>query len=351
MAPARKRRAVQEPDPASEDDLPTPATQRRRVAARQPTDSEDDDDDVGDNDDAYDTRAPSSTDVMVKKMVRLALASEFSRQPIRRSDISVKVLGEQGTRQFKTVFEEAQRVLQVKFGMEMMELPVKEKVTVQQRRAAQKVDKPSSTNKSWIVTTTLPTKYRKPEILLPCKAPMEGTYTGLYSFIIAVIMLNGGTVHEQKLERYLKRTNTDAWTPIDRTDRFLQRLCKEGYLVRNRDVDGGEEVIEYILGPRGKIEVGTKGVAKLVREVYGRSDGSERDDEFEIRLARSLGLEQPAPRAQEAEGGGDGDGDGEEDEEEGQGGRQRQRREQPRRQVNRRLPESESESEAEEESD
>lgn len=172
---------------------------------------------------------------------------------------------------------------------------------------------------------------------------MESTYTGLYSFIIAVIVLNGGTIHEQKLERYLKRTNTDAWTPIDRTDRFLQRLCKEGYLVRNRDVDGGEEVIEYILGPRGKIEVGTKGVARLVREVYGQSEGSERDDGFEIRLARSLGLKQPEQRAQEEqaeEGGGD-------DEEEG--GRQRQRREQPSRRVNRRLPESEAEEESEEE--
>ncbi|PWY63197.1 MAGE-domain-containing protein [Aspergillus eucalypticola CBS 122712] len=341
MAPARKRRAV--PDsPSEEDDIPTPATQRRRVAAAHSEDEDNDDDDDAGSDDAYDTRAPSSTDVMVKKMVRLALASEFSRLPIRRSDISVKVLGEQGTRQFKTVFEEAQRVLQEKFGMEMMELPVKEKVTVQQRRAAQKVEKPSSTNKSWIVTTTLPTKYRKPEILLPSRAPMESTYTGLYSFIIAVIMLNGGTIHEQKLERYLKRTNTDAWTPIDRTDRFLQRLCKEGYLVRNRDVDGGEEVIEYILGPRGKIEVGTKGVARLVREVYGQSEGSERDDEFEIRLARSLGLKQPEPRAQEeqAEEGGD---DGEED------GRQRQRREQPSRRVNRRLPESEAEEESEDE--
>lgn len=82
---------------------------------------------------------------MVKKMVRLALASEFSRLPIRRSDISVKVLGEQGTRQFKTVFEETQRVLQEKFGMEMMELPVKEKVTVQQRRG-------KFLPRSWIVS-------------------------------------------------------------------------------------------------------------------------------------------------------------------------------------------------------
>ncbi|OOF97081.1 hypothetical protein ASPCADRAFT_45536 [Aspergillus carbonarius ITEM 5010] len=273
---------------------------------------------------------------MVKKMVRLALASEFSRQPIRRTDISAKVLGEQGARQFKVVFEEAQRILHEKFGMQLTELPVKEKVTINQRRAAQKVEKPSSTNKSWIVSTTLPPKYRRPEILPPNRAALEGTYTGLYSFIIAVILLNGGTINEQKLDRYLKRTNTDAYTPIDRTDRFLQRLCKEGYLVRNREVDGGEEVIEYMLGPRGKIEVGAKGVARMVREVYGRSDANERDDEFEIRLARSLGLKQPEPRAQEpAEDGGEN--------REEQEGRQRERRRQPKRRGNRHEPESEEE--------
>jgi hypothetical protein len=71
---------------------------------------------------------------MVKKMVRLALASEYARQPIRRTDISAKVLGEQGARQFKAVFEQAQVALREKFGMQMVELPGKEKVTVHQRR-------------------------------------------------------------------------------------------------------------------------------------------------------------------------------------------------------------------------
>ncbi|RAL09910.1 MAGE-domain-containing protein [Aspergillus homomorphus CBS 101889] len=249
-------------------------------------------------DEGYDIRAPTSTDIMVKKLVRLALASEYSRQPLRRTDISAKVLGEQGSRQFRNVFEEAQRILGEKFGMQMTELPVREKVTVNQRRAAQKVEKASSSNKSWILTSLLPPEYRRPEILRPGKAPLESTYTGLYSFIIAVILLNGGAIQEQKLDRYLQRTNTNTYTPIDRTDRFLQRLCKEGYLVRNRDVDGGEEVIEYILGPRGKTEVGAQGVAGLVREVYGRQDADESDEEFEIRLARSLGFKAPEGRAE-----------------------------------------------------
>lgn len=71
---------------------------------------------------------------MVKKLVRLALASEYSRQVIRRTDISAKVLGEQGARQFKAVFQGAQKALQERFGMQMVELPGKEKVTISQRR-------------------------------------------------------------------------------------------------------------------------------------------------------------------------------------------------------------------------
>lgn len=76
----------------------------------------------------------SSLNALVQKMVRLALASEYARLPIRRADISAKVLGEQGSRQFKTVFESAQRELRSKFGMEMTELPAREKVTITQRR-------------------------------------------------------------------------------------------------------------------------------------------------------------------------------------------------------------------------
>jgi len=70
---------------------------------------------------------------MVKKMVRLALACEYQRRPIRRADISEKVLGSAG-RQFKDVFNQAQLQLRSVFGMEMVELPTREKVTVQQRR-------------------------------------------------------------------------------------------------------------------------------------------------------------------------------------------------------------------------
>ena len=72
---------------------------------------------------------------MVKNMVRLALACEYQRKPIRRAEISEKVLGTQG-RQFKKVFEEAQEQLRHVFGMQMVELPSKEKVTIREKRGS-----------------------------------------------------------------------------------------------------------------------------------------------------------------------------------------------------------------------
>ncbi|KAL1965379.1 hypothetical protein VTN77DRAFT_5816 [Rasamsonia byssochlamydoides] len=307
MPLVRKRRA---PEPQESDDPSRSSSEAEDVdrRRRRRTDNGEDDDDDEEQDSAAssdsesrETHTPSSIDVMVKKLVRLALASEYSRLPIRRTDISAKVLGEQGSRQFKTVFDQAQRVLRSRFGMQMVELPGKEKVTISQRRAAQRVEKSSaSSNKSWILTSTLPAPYRSPAILPPTKAPSsfsDSTYTALYTFLISVITLSGGSIAEQKLERYLKRTNIDTYTPIDRTDRLIQRLCKDGYLVRNRETDGGEEVIEYMVGPRGKVEVGESGVAGLVREVYGRADptvearngeNQEEEDDFETRLERSL---------------------------------------------------------------
>lgn len=70
---------------------------------------------------------------MGRKLVRLALACEYQRKPIRRADIGEKVLGTH-VRQFKHVFQSAQTHLRSVFGMEMCELPAKERITVQQKR-------------------------------------------------------------------------------------------------------------------------------------------------------------------------------------------------------------------------
>ena len=197
-------------------------------------------------------------------------------------------------RQFKHVFGEAQEQLRSVFGMELTELPVKEKVTISQKRAAQRSGtQGSSTSKAYILTSTLPARYRNASVLQPARIPSTGaeaSYVGLTTFIIALIYLsNSQTISESRLEKHLKRMNADNYVLAgEKTEKVLKRMEKENYIIKVRERDGGgEESVEYIVGPRGKVEVGERGVAGLVRGVYGKKDAEA--DELERRLARSLG--------------------------------------------------------------
>ncbi|KAI5283790.1 hypothetical protein KEM52_003225 [Ascosphaera acerosa] len=137
-----------------------------------------------------------------------------------------------------------------------------------------KAERVSTSSKQWVLTTTLPARYRAPAagILRPPLAPTsaaESMYVALYTVAVALVTLAGGSVSEERLDRYLRRLGAEVHTPLDRTERVLARMLREGYLVRNRSVDGGEEVVEYVVGPRGKVEVGVRGVAALAGTVYG----------------------------------------------------------------------------------
>lgn len=263
---------------------------------------------------------------LTKKLVRLALSTEYSRTPLRRSDISTKVFKENNAhgRGFKAVFEAAQRILQDTFGMQLVELPSKEKTTLKDRRnqATQTKAPSGSSSKSWILMSTLPAELKtNPAIAQPSKAPTvetEASYTALYTFILSLIYLNNNALTDQKLNRYLKRVNVDTYTPFGSLDKLLQRLIREGYIEKRRDTSSGEEVIEWVPGPRGKVEVGMRGVTGLVRSVYGYgavslsqgrgraggargSDDEEEEngqqplvkieeDELNAKLSRSLGI-------------------------------------------------------------
>ena len=197
-------------------------------------------------------------------------------------------------RQFKHVLLETQNQLRSVFGMELTELPVKEKVTISQKRAAQRSGtQGSNTSNAYVLTSTLPARYRKPSVLRPSQIPSTGaeaSYVGLTTFILALIYLSASqTISESRLEKHLKRMNADNYVLAgEKTEKVLKRMERENYIVKVRERDGGgEESVEYVIGPRGKVEVGERGVAGLVKAVYGKKDAEA--DELERRLVRSLG--------------------------------------------------------------
>jgi DNA-binding PadR family transcriptional regulator len=69
-------------------------------------------------------------------------------------------------------------------------------------------------------------------------------------------------------------------------DKTLATMVKDGYIVKVKDTSsGGEETVDYVVGPRGKMEVGRDGVAQLIRVMFG---GSEDVEELEKRIDRTL---------------------------------------------------------------
>jgi melanoma-associated antigen len=191
---------------------------------------------------------------------------------------------------FKRIFEVANGKLMDIFGMELVELPLREKVTMREKRAANASDSQPKNSNQWILRTALPEEFRISDIMTPPLAPtarVEEAYTGLYTMVIALIRLSNNSLQEAKLMRFLKRMNADQNTPLDTTERVLARMVKDGYIVKVKDNSGGDERVDYVVGPRGKLEVTERAVENIVKTVY--TVGPEVDD-LQRRLDRSLGL-------------------------------------------------------------
>lgn len=180
--------------------------------------------------------------------------------------------------------------------MTLTELPMKEKITVSQKRAAQRAgggsQASSSSSKAYILTSTLPSSLRTPTILAPSRilgVTPEASYTGWYTFVVSVIFLSQGSrCSENYLERIMKKVNADNYILGDKMERMLKRMEKEGYIVKVKEREaGGEETVDWVVGPRGKVEIGEQGVAGCVKSVFAKKDSEL--EELEARLEKSLG--------------------------------------------------------------
>ncbi|TVY37054.1 Non-structural maintenance of chromosome element [Lachnellula subtilissima] len=283
-----RRRTMQEEEESEEE--PTQSTYRRRGRAPASEDESEEGQEEEVGGDGMDVDGAESMDQAVKKLVRYALACEYQRITIKRTGISEKVLGKQ-PRSFKHVFEAAQKQLRTKFGMEMVELPQRERVTLKAKRSAAKSKGNSKPTASYILSTTLPAQYRTPGILAPSligSEEDEATYIGLCTVIVAYISMSPAeAVPEHRLIRALKRLNVDENTPLGKTDAILKKMGAHGYIWKVTDRQGDEETIDYRLGPRGKTEIGKRGVRGFVQEVYGDSA----PDDLDKRLNRSLNMD------------------------------------------------------------
>ncbi|OHF03530.1 MAGE family protein [Colletotrichum orchidophilum] len=266
--PQRRRRPVE--DEESEEEVRHPRQRRNHDESA---------DEEGSENGVVDA-AVSAEDQLAKKLVRYALACEFSRTPIRRDGIKERVLGDQG-RAFRKVFDLAQQQLRAVWGMELREL-----ASGSQAKTSSGV---------FVLSSTLPSEYRAPNILAPSKAPSsdaEASYVGFYTMIVTIIFLSGGELSEQKLRRHLNRLNAEANVAVEKTEDVLKRMQAQGYVVRKvqknaaAQAQDGSEDVTWLIGPRGLEEIGVEGAAGMVRSVWA----DQADAELEKKIGASFGI-------------------------------------------------------------
>ncbi|KAI1434133.1 MAGE protein [Xylaria sp. CBS 124048] len=287
--PTQRRRRAGHRDEEEEEDNP----HNRRQSRRAPESDNESDPSENDDDQDVDMDASAGTDgddQLVKKLVRYALACEYARIPIKRDGIKERVLGPHG-RAFRKVFDGAQEQLQKVFGMEMAELPLREKRTIKDKQKAAKrgASQASGSSRQYILISSLPTAYRAQPIMGPSRIPStadEAAYVAFYTLIVSLITLSGGELSETRLRRYLTRLNASQNLPMDKTENILQKLIRQGYLDKVVErVEGDEDSITWCVGPRGKIEVSPHSIAQFVSEVWGNPP-----DDFDKKLEKSLGV-------------------------------------------------------------
>lgn len=131
----------------------------------------------------------------------------------------------------------------------------------------------------------------------------EAEYVGLCTMLVSLIAMSPShSMPNAKFESVLSRLNCDKnMGNLDSTQNVVAKMIKQGYIYKSVDRSGDDEQIDWTVGPRGKVEIGDKGIMGLVHEVYGESA----PDNLEKRLKQSLGIEVVKRQAEEAESDGD----------------------------------------------
>ncbi|VUC33233.1 unnamed protein product [Clonostachys rosea] len=284
----RRRRTRDHRDDPEEQERPRQRMNRNDPGSDSDASSQDD----------MDMDAPSATqdaeEQLVKKLVRYALSCEYSRTPIKRDGIKERVLGNEG-RSFRRIYALAQKQLQEVWGMELRELPLREKLSLhEKRKAMSSASQAKAGSGTYVLSSILPSEFRSASILPPSKSPSsddEATFIAFSTLVVSCIWLSGGELSDQKLNRYLTRLNADQNVSTEKTEAVLKRMEKQNYVVKRVDRppvgQDGEHSITWHIGPRAKDEIGLDGVMGMTREVYG-----DTEPELEKKLRASLGIKQ-----------------------------------------------------------
>lgn len=160
--------------------------------------------------------------------------------------------------------------------MELVELPYKnhyKHMSASQLRRKKNLQTHISSsiaqsNKSWILCSILDPKYTNLVSQIP--TIKEGVFSGIIMIVLSLIIMNGGTISDELLIKYLSQLQMDNNTPIGNIDKALKEMVKKGYLEKIKDditSMNEEKGYTYFLGPRGKTEIDPEGLTTFIQKI------------------------------------------------------------------------------------
>ncbi|KAI9333779.1 MAGE family-domain-containing protein [Zopfochytrium polystomum] len=202
-------------------------------------------------------------DCMVKNLVRYALFIEQKKVPLKRDEAIKKVMGEHG-KAFGAILSRAQVVLRQLFGVQLVELPVRQK-----RGAGSSAvpDQNEKAGKDWVLLSIIP------HDMLPDSAQWDKDReeTGLLAVILALILVSGNTIKHDALYTYLRRLGVKPGQTehpeFGDVDAVLASFTKHGYLDSRKTVTDEAANYEYVWGPRAKVEFKPENVMGFIMEI------------------------------------------------------------------------------------
>ncbi|KAI0696984.1 MAGE-domain-containing protein [Cerioporus squamosus] len=234
-----------------------------------------------DEEDGEEDKAQGEISRKARDLVRLALFHEQRRMPLRRDEISKKVLGT-GTRSFAPVLQAANNILQQTFGMELVELhsmPTEKDMSEKDKELINKTGvkkkATSSGTKSYILRSTLdpalielacspdadireleqkenrdenqefaeddnPIGTRSTGSIFAWQNADQLPSIGILYVILALILVEGRVISDSDLRAILKRLQLPPSAPIPLSsqatnqsvtiDAYLAQLMRQGYI-------------------------------------------------------------------------------------------------------------------------
>lgn len=233
----------------------------------------------------------------VHALIRLALACEASKRPVRREDVISLVLGGGPRRSLKTLVAKANERLATDFAMQLVPLPPTSRplstATVAGRRAASaaaRQSRDSSLNSLYILVA----KERRTPGLTYHKHPERLAYL---TVILCLLALSGGEMEEETLRERLA-----SLSPLPGPSELMNEWRRQRYLTLGKRTDD-QAITVYSAGPRARLEFPLENLAGFIMDLFIRTGGvgGEERAVLAARLRTTLQVEPTTATVQDDE--------------------------------------------------